>query len=54
MPKSVNLEVDDQLYAQLQQRAAAEGTTVEHLIAEAARDAARDPRLEDATYRAAP
>ncbi|MFD0501691.1 hypothetical protein [Streptomyces rhizosphaericus] len=48
MATSVNIPVDDRLHALLQQRAAAEGTTVEELIARAAEDAVSDPRLEGA------
>jgi hypothetical protein len=48
MSKPVTIRVDDQLYALLRERAGAEGTTVTALIAQAAHDAVRDPRLEGA------
>jgi predicted transcriptional regulator len=49
MSKSVTIRVPEDLHAQLQQRAQAEGTTVTALITEAARNAVRDPRLDRAT-----
>ena len=48
MSKSVTIRVPEELHAQLQERAETEGTTVTALITEAARNAVRDPRLEDA------
>ncbi|MEV0282298.1 YlcI/YnfO family protein [Streptomyces sp. NPDC050610] len=48
MSKSVTIRVPEELHAQLQERAEAEGTTVTALITEAARNAARDPRLDGA------
>ncbi|MBB5116921.1 hypothetical protein AF335_24125 [Streptomyces eurocidicus] len=48
MSKPVTIRVDDELHALLKQRAEDEGTTVTALIARAARDAVRDPRLEGA------
>ncbi|MFI1184142.1 YlcI/YnfO family protein [Streptomyces sp. NPDC020799] len=48
MSKSVTIRVEDQLHALLKERAEAEGTTVTALIAQAAQDAVRDPRLEGA------
>lgn len=48
MSKPVTIRVPEELHAQLQERAAAEGTTVTALITEAARNAVRDPRLEGA------
>ncbi|MEV6945660.1 ribbon-helix-helix domain-containing protein [Streptomyces sp. NPDC051172] len=48
MSKAVTIRVPDELHAQLQERAEAEGTTVTALITEAARNALRDPRLEGA------
>lgn len=48
MSKPVTIRVDDQLHALLKERAEAEGTTVTALIARAAHDAVRDPRLEGA------
>ncbi|MET7457802.1 ribbon-helix-helix domain-containing protein [Streptomyces sp. NPDC005574] len=48
MAKSVTIRVPEDLHAQLQERAEAEGTTVTALITEAARNAVRDPRLEGA------
>ncbi|WP_225102804.1 YlcI/YnfO family protein [Streptomyces sp. CoH27] len=48
MSKSVTIRVPEELHAQLQERAEAEGTTVTALITEAARNAVRDPRLEGA------
>ncbi len=48
MSKPVTIRVDDQLHAMLKERAEAEGTTVTALIARAAHDAVRDPRLEGA------
>jgi predicted transcriptional regulator len=49
MSKSVTIRVDDELHAQLRQRAETENTTVTALIAQAARESVRDPRLEGAT-----
>lgn len=49
MSKSVTIRVPEELHAQLQERAEAEGTTVTALITEAARNAVRDPRLDRAT-----
>lgn len=49
MAKTVTIRVDDDLLALLEQRAEDEGTTVTGLITQAARDAVRDPRLDDAT-----
>ncbi|MEE1931473.1 YlcI/YnfO family protein [Streptomyces sp. TRM 70351] len=49
MSKSVTIRVPEELHAQLQERAEAEGTTVTALITAAAHDAVRDPRLESAT-----
>lgn len=48
MSKSVTIRVPEKLHAQLQERAETEGTTVTALITEAAHNAVRDPRLEDA------
>lgn len=48
MSKPVTIRVPEELHAQLQARAEAEGTTVTSLITEAARNAVRDPRLEGA------
>ncbi|WP_405774449.1 ribbon-helix-helix protein, CopG family [Streptomyces sp. NBC_00859] len=48
MSKPVTIRVDDALHALLKERAEAEGTTVTALIARAAHDAVRDPRLEGA------
>lgn len=48
MSKSVTIRVPEELHAQLQARAETEGTSVTSLITEAARNAVRDPRLEDA------
>ncbi|MFH8753691.1 YlcI/YnfO family protein [Streptomyces rimosus] len=48
MSKPVTIRVPEELHAQLQERAEAEGTTVTALITEAARNAVRDPRLEGA------
>lgn len=48
MSKSVTIRVPEELHAQLQARAEAEGTSVTSLITEAARNAVREPRLEDA------
>jgi predicted transcriptional regulator len=48
MSKSVTIRVPEELHAQLQEQAEAEGTTVTALITEAARNAARDPRLDRA------
>ncbi|GCD40438.1 hypothetical protein GKJPGBOP_00087 [Streptomyces paromomycinus] len=48
MSKPVTIRVPEELHAQLQERAEAEGTTVTALITEAARNAVRDPRLESA------
>lgn len=48
MSKPVTIRVEDQLYTLLKERAEAEGTTVTALIARAAHDAVRDPRLEGA------
>ncbi|MET9605301.1 YlcI/YnfO family protein [Streptomyces sp. NPDC006512] len=46
--KPVTIRVPEELHAQLQERAEAEGTTVTALITEAAANAVRDPRLEGA------
>lgn len=46
--KPVTIRVPEELHAQLQERAEAEGTTVTALITEAATNAVRDPRLEGA------
>nr|AGZ93853.1 hypothetical protein [Streptomyces sp. WM6386] len=48
MSKSVTIRVPEELHAQLQERAEAEGTTVTALLTAAARDAVRDPRLDSA------
>ncbi len=48
MSKPVTIRVPEELHAQLQERAEAEGTTVTALITEAARNAVRDPRLDGA------
>ncbi|MFC9131885.1 toxin-antitoxin system HicB family antitoxin [Streptomyces sp. NPDC057099] len=48
MSKSVTIRVPEELHAQLQERAETESTTVTALITEAAHNAVRDPRLEDA------
>ncbi|WP_328349237.1 type II toxin-antitoxin system HicB family antitoxin [Streptomyces sp. NBC_00445] len=48
MSKSVTIRVPEELHAQLQEQAEAEGTTVTALITEAARNAVRDPRLDRA------
>lgn len=48
MSKSVTIRVPEELHAQLQERAEAEGTTVTALITEAAFNAVRDPRLDGA------
>ncbi|KPI00696.1 CopG-like domain-containing protein DNA-binding protein [Actinobacteria bacterium OK006] len=48
MSKSVTIRVPEELHAQLQERAEAEGTTVTALITEAAHNAVRDPRLDSA------
>ncbi|NJP52377.1 ribbon-helix-helix protein, CopG family [Streptomyces sp. SBST2-5] len=47
--KQVTIRVPEELHAQLQELAEAEGTTVTSLITEAARSAVRDPRLDRAT-----
>lgn len=44
----MTIRVPEELHAQLQARAETEGTSVTSLITEAARNAVRDPRLEDA------
>ena len=46
--KPVTIRVPEELHAQLQERAEAEGTTVTALITQAASNAVRDPRLEGA------
>lgn len=48
MSKSVTIPIPEDLLAQPRRRAESEGTSVTALITEAARDAVRDPRLEDA------
>ncbi|MFD3328341.1 hypothetical protein [Streptomyces sp. NPDC058701] len=48
MSKTVTIRVEEQLHALLRERADAEGTTVTALITQAAQDAVRDPRLEEA------
>jgi predicted DNA-binding protein len=48
MSKSVTIRVPEELHTQLRERAAAEGTTITALVNEAARNAVRDLRLEDA------
>ncbi|MGW0395495.1 hypothetical protein ACWDYJ_32395 [Streptomyces sp. NPDC003042] len=48
MSKTVTIRVEEQLHALLKERAEAEGTTVTALITQAAQDAVRDPRLEEA------
>ncbi|MER6782206.1 MULTISPECIES: toxin-antitoxin system HicB family antitoxin [unclassified Streptomyces] len=48
MSKTVTIRVEEQLHALLKARAEAEGTTVTALITQAAQDAVRDPRLEEA------
>lgn len=46
--KPVTIRIPEDLHAQLQERAEAEGTSVTALITEAAHNAVRDPRLEGA------
>ncbi|MFD9339433.1 hypothetical protein ACFWBF_34355 [Streptomyces sp. NPDC060028] len=48
MSKTVTIRVEEQLHALLKERAETEGTTVTALITQAAQDAVRDPRLEEA------
>ncbi|WP_424216609.1 toxin-antitoxin system HicB family antitoxin (plasmid) [Streptomyces sp. BI20] len=46
--KTVTIRVEEELHARLRERAESEGTTVTALIARAAREVARDPRLDGA------